>query len=150
MHTIIKFFHHLFNSHCPACELEREREESRRELAKECKSCDTLRQLLEGEKFEKQKLLNFLLSKNVPVTETQEIPKPALPFQALGSTYKSNRMIRESLESADRARAFALGKEKQQQEYEASRKKSTDELENELLKDVKEAGIKEDAEVSNG
>ena len=54
---MIKWFHHLFNPHCPECAAE-----------KECRSCDTLRQLLEAERAEKYKLL-ALINHKEPVVE---------------------------------------------------------------------------------
>lgn len=68
--SVIKWFHHLFNPHCPECA---------HDLA--CKNCEILQGILEQERYEKKQLLEKLLHKDdLPVATNNErileIPKP--------------------------------------------------------------------------
>jgi hypothetical protein len=112
---MIKFFHRLFKPHCPSCIAE-----------KECKSCETLRSLLETEKFEKQKLLNALLEKHqVPAFETTATPEPIQPAK-----FVPWRVRQQMLENEDKKRAELMRAKAREQ---AESIKSTERLERELL-----------------
>lgn len=93
----IKWLHHLFNPHCPDCLVEQH-----------CKNCDTLRDLLEIEKFEKRELLRSILA-----------DKDALPEQKYDGTPQevrpktvSWRIRREMLEQEDRVKAQVIQRQK--------------------------------------
>lgn len=106
---IVNFFHHLFNPHCPECTVERG-----------CKNCETLRSLLDTEKFEKSQLLNTLLHKDQSSQPMEvELPKP------ITSKHIPWNVRRQMLEAEDRETARLL--KKQQAET-----KQIEELEKEL------------------
>lgn len=108
---MINFFHKLFNPHCPDCRQEKEE-------SKICPTCDTLRQLLETEKFENKQLLDRLLfvPSNPPVEQNGEpIPIRQNPI--------SLRVRREMLEKEDRAKAQVLQRKEKELTY------STEDLE---------------------
>lgn len=89
---MFNFFHRMMNPHCPQCIAERE-----------CKNCDTLRSLLEQERFEKNKLLESILQKPVsepsaPISELEEVRPKFTPW----------RVRQQLLEQEDRAKAKIL------------------------------------------
>lgn len=67
---MIKWFHQLFNPHCPHCK--EERDELRIEKKHECNSCEILKLELERIHREKEILLEKLLKKDEPVSEPIE------------------------------------------------------------------------------
>lgn len=86
---MINFFHKLFNPHCPDCVED-----------KRCQNCDTLRSLLESERFNNKQLLNAILEQHKPLEQEirnetpMEIPNKALPW----------RIRQQMLEAEDRAK----------------------------------------------
>lgn len=98
---MFKWLHHLFNPHCPDCRLE-----------KECNTCDTLRSILEQERFEKKQLLEQLMNLTKPeviIHESSEgEKKPIRP------SYTPWRVKQQLLEQEDRAKAKIL-KEKEEE-----------------------------------
>lgn len=112
----INFFHHLINPHCELCMAERRE-------ALQCENCDTLRSLLESEKFEKKELLNHLLGTNRVETSqvNMTVAEPIIPKNIPW------RVRREMLESEDRAAAQIIRKKE-----EEARSQTTEELEKEL------------------
>lgn len=118
---MFKWLHHLISPHCSDCQLE-----------KECKSCDTLRGLLEAERFEKKTILNQLLEMNKPQTEIRyepvELPKPLKPSNT------SWRIKQQELEEADRVKARIM-KDREKQvgsEIKIVETKTVEDLEKEL------------------
>ena len=109
----INWLHHLFNPHCPDCLAEQH-----------CKNCDTLRDLLEIEKFEKRELLKHLLHEP-PAPEV--VKYEGTPQEVRPKTI-SWRVRREMLEQEDRVKAQTI----QRQQAEEKSAKSVDELEKEL------------------
>lgn len=112
------WFHHLLEPHCPDCKFERE-------IERQCKNCDTLRDLLEIEKFEKRELLRSILAdKNaLPEQKYEGTPQEVRPKTV------SWRVRREMLEQEDRVKAQAI---QRQQGEEKAAKQSVEELEKEL------------------
>lgn len=113
---MINWLHHFFNPHCPDCLAEAH-----------CKSCDVLRELLEAERYNNKQLLASLLEqvnpKPIAQTEEGEIRLPLnynIPW----------RVRQQMLEQEDRKKAQLIA-EKQKEEIE--NKKSTEQLEKELL-----------------
>jgi hypothetical protein len=114
---MIKFFHHLFNPHCPECAAE-----------KSCHSCETLRGLLDHEKHEKQQLLDRLLERpKEEVIVQQEVPK---------SNVMSWKLRKSILEADDRKKAELLKKLAE----ESKLAKENEELEKELVTEEKISG----------
>lgn len=121
---MFKFFHHLFNPHCPDCSLE-----------KECRTCDTLRSLLESERFEKKELLKQLLDLTKPIVEVtheSNIPQPLKPH------FTPWRVKQAELEEADRVKARIMHDREKQVGPVVSEKKSVEELEKQLDIEEKE------------
>jgi hypothetical protein len=96
----IKWFHHLFNPHCPTCAIE-----------KLCKNCDTLRDIIESERLEKARLLQLFIDKQTPMIEPVVKAPEALQPKAV-----SWRIKKEMLEAEDRAKAAILAREKRSTE----------------------------------
>ncbi len=115
---IVKFFHHLFNPHCAACE-----------HAGACKTCETLRELLESEKYKSEKLLNQILALTSPKVE-QEISREMPALEDLKPRHISWRVQKEMLEAEDRKHAEKLRKNL---DKEIGALKTTEQLEKELL-----------------
>lgn len=117
--SIAKWWHHVTNPHCDICSDELHE-------ARQCNNCETLRALLDAEKFEKKELLNHLLGVNkvsAPINSI-ELPQPVAP------NHVSWRVRREMLEAEDRAAAKTL---RDRQNELREQVKSTEELERELL-----------------
>jgi len=113
---MIKWIHHLLNPHCEHC-IEEKLESSI------CKSCETLKSILEISNHEKQKLLERLLEKPETelVKEKIEITAPKL----------MNWKVRQQmLEAEDRKRAQLL------RDY-----KKTEELESQVLDNKEEEKV---------
>lgn len=116
------WLHHLFEPHCPDCVEQRLRD-------KECGNCEVLRYLLEREKAEKLKLIEFITYREVPVErELGEVTKSI-------SRARPWRMIQAELEASSRAEA-ARRKAAAETSPEISSVSSIDELE-------EVAGVKE-------
>lgn len=113
------FFHRLFNPHCPDCKLQQDEERT-------CKNCDTLRQLLEVEKFENKQLLDRILY----IPKERNEPPSELPRPVQIGQHTSLRIRREMMEREDRVAAQKL----RDKEHEMQ---STESLEQELLLEVK-------------
>ena len=97
---MFKFFHHLFNPHCPDCIVEELRK-------KECNSCDTLRMEIGRLQDQNDKLLSEL------ITPKQEIIKEVdtselIPIQP---RRVPQSVLREQYEREDRRLAEKLRKE---------------------------------------
>src|SRR5689334_18617927 len=93
---IVKWFHHLFNPHCPECEHD-----------SVCKNCEQLRSILAEERFEKKQLLEKLLHKDEPVQAQSyqpiELPKPRnIPWSA------RQQMLETEARLANKARKEAV------------------------------------------
>lgn len=123
---LIKWMHHILNSHCAECKVEREEREH-------CKNCDTLKELLEVEKFEKRELLKQLLKEP---EITPEVRYEATKKELMPKTIPW-RVKRELLEQEDRVRAQVLKRSQGEQ------KQSIENLESEL-------GVTENGQYSNG
>jgi len=89
----IKWIHHLFNPHCSECAHE-----------KECKTCETLRQLLETEKFEKKQLLEYFA---YPKKEVESIQIEPISPKAQSIPW---RVRQQMLEAEDREKAKILSR----------------------------------------
>lgn len=115
-----KFFHHLFTPHCPECEHE-----------KECKSCETLRSLLDAANFEKQQLLKQLLEITAPKVESTpikfEAPEPIMP-RVLPWKIRQQMLEAESRKAAQ----LTADKERELKAAAEASKQTTEELEKEL------------------
>ena len=120
-----KWFHRLFNPHCPDCRAEYEaarmEEHERREESKVCVSCDMLKQMNDHLRMDNEKLMRRLLDK--PEPETIQEAKPmqtrpvALPW----------RVRQQMLEAEDRKKAELIRKAPKPLEVV-----STEELEKDL------------------
>lgn len=95
---VANFFHRLFNPHCAQC-----REDAH------CKNCDTLREILNEERYEKRRLIDKLLP-NEP--EQMPVATPA-PLQ-LRKQYVPWRVRAAELEQEDKARLSSLEAQKAQ------------------------------------
>jgi hypothetical protein len=111
---LIRFFHHLFNPHCRECELELE-----------CKTCDTLRQLLEEERFEKKKLIEVIVTLTQPKQEVEKEPI-TIKYEELKPKHVPWRIKKQLLEEEDRKAAELLN----------NKNKIDEKLEKELLQEV--------------
>jgi len=94
---MFRWLHHLFDPHCPDCHHDRVEKNS-------CKSCETLRSLLEQANYEKGQLLKTLLELSNPKVEPVEY-KPQEMKPAARSNYMPFRIQREMLEREDREAA---------------------------------------------
>lgn len=121
---MIKWLHHLLQPHCEHCiELARE--------ARVCNSCESLKLYIARLELEKDRLLNEVLHKPEPIAAVEETElKPILP------RYVPFRVRQQELEANDRKKAQL---EKQHAETRAAIVVPTNDLENELLSDIKEA-----------
>lgn len=87
---LIKWLHHIFQPHCPECEHEYD-----------CKTCETLRSLLDAERFEKKQILENLLDLTKPVSEVRDNQsQPAM--QPIRSSNVPWRVRQQMLEAEDR------------------------------------------------
>lgn len=113
--SLTKWFHHLFNPHCPDC-VEADR----------CESCEVFRQLLESERHEKNKLIDQIIELTKPeqVIEVKKSVDDKIPINA-NMTWKVRRQI---LEQEDRTRAKVLAEQKLNQ----IKPLTTEELEEQL------------------
>jgi len=118
----IKFFHHLANPHCAECKLEEQTRFERASMEKECRNCDTLRQMLEAERFEKSKLLEKITYKEPP----QPVIQNFVPAEPKVNPF---RIRKQQLEEQDREQARILAARAASQ--------STEKLEETLLEDKK-------------
>jgi len=108
---MFKFFHHLFNPHCPDCQAE-----------KECISCITLRAQLTQANYERQQLLEAVLNfGKVPET----IPVQSEEFKPVFSKHMPWNVRRQMLEQEDRVKAELMKKAEKD-------RKDIEELEKEL------------------
>jgi hypothetical protein len=82
-----EFFHHLFNPHCVEC-----REE------KKCLNCETLREILETEKYEKKRILDRLLG-----TETSKEDTEQISIEPIKPRFTTWRARQQMLEAEDKA-----------------------------------------------
>lgn len=100
---MFKFFHHLFNPHCPDCIEE-----------KKCSSCDVLRAMLESANYEKAQLLQTILNFGKP---PEVVSSPVEDFKPIPSQRMPWNVRRQLLEQEDRAKAKILrDKEKESNE----------------------------------
>jgi hypothetical protein len=111
---MFKWFHHLFNPHCPDCARERAEE-------KHCANCDVLREIIAAESYEKKQLLDKLIN---PVVKEVEKEKE-VDYKELKPRV-SWAVKREMLEAEDRKRAELL------RDHAKATHQSTEELEQEL------------------
>jgi len=112
---LVNWWHHVTNPHCAICSDEQHEQ-------RQCKNCDTLRGLLESEKFEKKELLNYLL---VPKTEARiSEPITQQPVMPRSVPWKVRAQM---LEAEDRKTAQIM--RDKQNEMAAT----TEDLEKELL-----------------
>lgn len=114
------WLHHLLNPHCPECNAQ-----------KDCKSCYTYREQLSIANAEKQRLLELLIQKNVPVHET---PVPVSESQNKAPISIPWHVHRRILEESDRVQAQLIA----QKEREIREAPSIEEIEKEL--NLSEAG----------
>jgi hypothetical protein len=115
---LTKWFHHLLNPHCIECAHD-----------KECKTCDTLRDMLEAERFEKKQLLNRILELTAkPTNEVRDVA-PKNDFEELRPRKVSWNVKRAMLEEEDRAKARVIAERKL---HEQESVKTIEELEREL------------------
>ena len=111
-------FHKIFQPHCVDCAHD-----------KECKTCDTLRDMLEAERFEKKQLLNRILELTTkPTNEVRDVA-PKNDFEELRPRNVSWNVKRAMLEEEDRAKARVIAEHKL---YKQESVKTTEELEREL------------------
>jgi len=101
------FIHKLFNPHCEHCTHEAELKYEREKEAKYCHSCDTLKQLLDTEIREKERLLQIIIDRN---TEKVEPKIDTREMKPLGRPYIPHRVRTQMLEAEDRAKAEVLNK----------------------------------------
>ena len=113
---MIKFFHHLFNPHCPDCLLEKLRE-------KECESCDTLRMEIDRLRLENNKLLMALINpakeieREINVAELLPITPRRVPQSVLREQYeREDRRLAEKLRR-EAPKPDKIDKEKELEEY---------------------------------
>lgn len=121
MGNIVTWIHHLLNPHCVDCLEEKLG-------SKICASCETLKQQLQQANYEKQLLLNRILSPNNP--EPVEIEQE--PIELKQSKYVPWSVMRQTLEENDRAKAIEIAKQKAEREK----------LQKEIEQIEKEVGVK--------
>lgn len=83
----LSWIHHAFNPHCAVCI-------EQKFADKQCDSCDTLRYILEREKAEKLKLIEYITYREVePEPVIRELPKPiqrARPWRHIAAELEAN------------------------------------------------------------
>lgn len=89
--TFFNWLHHLFNPHCPFCEIKAT-----------CESCETLRQQLARVSNENEKLLNTIIELTKPVQITQEKEEKTEELKSKFVPWSTKRM---ELERNDRITA---------------------------------------------
>lgn len=108
--TIRHWFHHLFNPHCEHCLMQREIELSSIERARSCKSCDTLRHELERATADRERLLNVILEKKVPLpTPEDALVNRPVAVAPIRSNWQAHRL---ALEAEDRAKLEVIERNK--------------------------------------
>lgn len=115
--TAMNWFHKFFNPHCPDC-IEKEN----------CRSCDTLRAMLDQANLEKKQLLDLIIKPQVEtVTRDTEEFKPLTPRAMPWNVRK------RLLETEDRHNAALLRKKQEELKTPISGgNRDTTELEKEL------------------
>lgn len=113
MNKLFEFFHHMLNPHCPDCRMEHE-----------CKNCQTLRDLLEAERYNNKQLLNSLLEHVSGPKE--EAPKLTEDYKPVSNSLPW-RVRQQMLEENDREKARIIREQAQN-----THSLSTAELEKEL------------------
>jgi hypothetical protein len=101
---MILWFHRWLNPHCEHC-----KEESY------CKNCETLRSLLENEKFEKKQLLHYILELTKKPEQKEPERRPVPQIVPKPTTW---RMRQQVLEEADREKAAAMKRRTEELEKE--------------------------------
>lgn len=102
---MFNWLHHLFNPHCEHCYAE-----------KQCSNCETLKTLLESERYEKGKLVQQIIEITKPQVETVLAPK--LSAEESKPQIVSWRVKRDLLESEDRAKAKIISDRKRVDDLE--------------------------------
>lgn len=115
------WFHRFFNPHCEHCAEERHEN-------KICSSCETLRSLLESERYEKKQLLDLIVEKNKPIQE-QAAPTNPEPIRPRFIPWDSRRQM---LEQEDRAKAKIIQQQKELEEKIKNSKVDVSDLEKEM------------------
>lgn len=113
----MNWFHKFFNPHCPDC-IEKEN----------CRSCDTLRTMLDQANLEKKQLLQTVLEFNKPIKE--ETTPAVEEFKPLASRAMPWNVRKRLLETEDRKSAELI--RKKQEELKIPVLSSTQYLEKEL------------------
>ncbi len=116
---IVNFFHHLFNPHCLQCKAD-----------KECLTCDTLRQILAEERYEKRRLLDRVFVN--PDSDRSPEEKVEVKPIKVGPTFTPWRMRAAQLEQMDKERHKENLAAKEAEKAQIVRSKSIEELEAEL------------------
>lgn len=116
----MNWFHRFFNPHCSHCHVEKLE-------SKECRSCETLQQLLNQALHREQQLLDLIIEKNKPVPEIVteqkiEIAPRAIPW----------RQQRALLEQEDRQQALLLKQQKAETKIQPVSQMSIEKLEEQL------------------
>ena len=93
---MIAWLHHLFDPHCPQCKDEEED-------ARQCKSCDILKEQLYIANEDKRRLLDLIVEKN----KVQE-SLPLSDKQPIKSNYTPWKVKQQMLEAEDREKARIL------------------------------------------
>lgn len=122
MNRLLKFFHEFVNPHCDHCDVERAEK-------KVCSSCETLKTQLQIANFEKQQLLNSILSPVVAESfgERRDIPAAVEPIVPRHVPWNVRRKM---LEEEDKHKMNLMREASKNMATVQS--KSTEELEKEL------------------
>ena len=108
---MIKWFHHLFNPHCPECKLEKED-------SKICASCESLKSEIAYLRAENQKLIDRLTESSKEEIRVEEPQVPVIP-QMLRRPWG---VVRQELEKAERNKAAQIRAQKEREINEANQR----------------------------
>lgn len=112
---IFHFLHRIKNPHCAECAQDLR-----------CKNCDTLRELLDSERYNNKQLLNSLLEQFAPKPVLQQVQQEQQVPVARSIPW---RVRQQMLEAEDRKKAELI---REQNRERTESRKSTEELEKEL------------------
>lgn len=119
MNSIIKFFHQLWNPHCPNCALELQE-------SKFCNSCETMREQISQLNSQNLILLNRLVNPT-PVTVVDKEEKVQPPLKT--SQFIPYAVRRQMLEEQDRNEARILRENESKLDTNSKEQKEIEELE---------------------
>lgn len=132
---VVKFFHELFNPHCPHCKEERELEYNDKH---HCDSCEILKTQLAIKNQENNTLLAKILKEPEPIVTNEPVRIPTAP--RVGIPW---RVRQAHLEAEDRAKFAAMQKSAQPDKPKESNKPTPIKAESDVQNLEQELGITE-------